>query len=234
MRALLFRLALAASLLFSAPALLAQASSLLPPPTADIEYIAKSGDTMIGIARRYLIEGQKHEVQRALWEHNQLKDKDRINPGHVVRIPENWVKNEAGRIELAHVEGDAQPGGQPLRKSATLSAGDELKTGKDGYVTILAQVPLNDMFGFSAELRSNTQGKGEFTMEFLENRPVLPSIQQGADVVVVVDSRHGESVPDGPEGKGEVRLGLAGFMQIVINLFAPLRALPPCRLICEL
>ena len=136
MRALLFRLALAASLLFSAPALLAQASSLLPPPTADIEYIAKSGDTMIGIARRYLIEGQKHEVQRALWEHNQLKDKDRINPGHVVRIPENWVKNEAGRIELAHVEGDAQSGGQPLRKGATLSAGDELKTGKDGYVTI--------------------------------------------------------------------------------------------------
>lgn len=136
MRALLFRLALAASLLFSAPALLAQASSLLPPPTADIEYIAKSGDTMIGIARRYLIEGQKHEVQRALWEHNQLKDKDRINPGHVVRIPGNWVKNEAGRIELAHVEGDAQSGGQPLRKGATLSAGDELKTGKDGYVTI--------------------------------------------------------------------------------------------------
>ena len=119
MRALLFRLALAASLLFSAPALLAQASSLLPPPTADIEYIAKSGDTMIGIARRYLIEGQKHEVQRALWEHNQLKDKD-----------------EAGRIELAHVEGDARSGGQPLRKGATLSAGDELKTGKDGYVTI--------------------------------------------------------------------------------------------------
>ena len=136
MRALLFRLALAASLLFSAPALLAQASSLLPTPTADIEYIAKSGDTMIGIARRYLIEGQKHEVQRALWEHNQLKDKDRINPGHVVRIPENWVKNEAGRIELAHVEGDAQSGGQPLRKGATLSAGDELKTGKDGYLTI--------------------------------------------------------------------------------------------------
>ena len=166
MRTLLFRLALAASLLFSAPALLAQASSLLPPPSADIEYIAKSGDTMIGIARRYLIEGQKHEVQRALWEHNQLKDKDRINPGHVVRIPGNWVKNEAGRIELAHVEGDARSGGQPLRKGATLSAGDELKTGKDGYVTI----KLADGF----EMRQVSRRRGDHQTQIVTTRRDLP------------------------------------------------------------
>jgi elongation factor G len=34
------------------------------------------------------------------------------------------------------------------------------------YVQALAEVPLADMFGYSTDLRSATQGKGEFSMEF--------------------------------------------------------------------
>ncbi len=37
---------------------------------------------------------------------------------------------------------------------------------QDGYCVIEAEVPLSEMFGYSTDLRSATQGKGEFSMEF--------------------------------------------------------------------
>lgn len=54
-------------------------------------------------------------------------------------------------------------------------------TGQDAAgdnVVVRGEVPLKEMFGYSTEIRSKTQGKAGFSMEFLTYRKVPASIQQ--------------------------------------------------------
>ena len=48
----------------------------------------------------------------------------------------------------------------------------------EAFTTVEAEVPLAEMFEYSTELRSATQGKGEFTMEFSRYAKVPFSIQE--------------------------------------------------------
>ncbi len=49
---------------------------------------------------------------------------------------------------------------------------------QDKYFTATANVPFSEMFGYSTALRSATQGKGEFTMEFAKYDPVPKQVQE--------------------------------------------------------
>jgi elongation factor G len=48
----------------------------------------------------------------------------------------------------------------------------------NAYLALEAEVPLSEMFGYSTDLRSATQGKGEFTMEFKKYSPVPRNVQE--------------------------------------------------------
>ena len=45
-------------------------------------------------------------------------------------------------------------------------------------VNIRADCPLSEMFGYSTDLRSSTQGKGEFSMEYKSHQPVSKDTQE--------------------------------------------------------
>ncbi len=49
---------------------------------------------------------------------------------------------------------------------------------RDDFAVIEAEVPLSEMFGYSTDLRSMSQGKATFSMEFSRYRPVPSSIQE--------------------------------------------------------
>jgi elongation factor G len=54
-----------------------------------------------------------------------------------------------------------------------------ISTSEDGvFSTIEAEVPLAEMFGYSTVLRSSTQGKAEFTMEFARYNSVPKSVTE--------------------------------------------------------
>ena len=49
---------------------------------------------------------------------------------------------------------------------------------RSGFAVILAEVPLSEMFGYSNDLRSMTQGKGSFSMEFLKYQKLPARFQE--------------------------------------------------------
>ena len=50
--------------------------------------------------------------------------------------------------------------------------------GNTGNVIVRAVVPLANMFGYATDLRSNTQGRGTFSMEFQKYEQVPANVEK--------------------------------------------------------
>lgn len=65
--------------------------------------------------------------------------------------------------------------------SGTISAKRGVILGSEarsGFTILQAEVPLSEMFGYSNDLRSMTQGKGSFSMEFLKYQKIPSRLQE--------------------------------------------------------
>jgi len=62
------------------------------------------------------------------------------------------------------------------------------------FATIDAEVALNEMFGYSTDLRSQTQGKGEFSMEYITHAPVARETQR--ELIAAFQAKKGEKKQD--------------------------------------
>ena len=62
------------------------------------------------------------------------------------------------------------------KRNGMIGASDISEDGSQA--TIQADVLLSQMFGYSTDLRSTTQGKGEFSMEYKEHQPIPRDAQE--------------------------------------------------------
>ena len=107
-----------------------------PPARADINYTVQPGDTLSGVARAHLVDGELPEAHRRLAAHNRLKDSNKLTPGTVLRIPKAWLRREAAGVIVLSVSGDVKSGGQLLMVGDRVPEGAEIRSGGKSYATL--------------------------------------------------------------------------------------------------
>ncbi|XP_053403561.1 elongation factor G, mitochondrial-like [Mercenaria mercenaria] len=130
-----------------------------------------AGQKVSGILFR-LRDGDHHAVDSSDWAFQQAAHgamKSVYEKGHwqILEPVMNVEVNAPSEFQSAVLQG--------LSKRSGIVTGTD---SNEGYFSIFCEVPLNNMFGYSTELRSQTQGKGEYTMEYSQYCPALPETQQ--------------------------------------------------------
>ena len=120
-----------------------------------------------------LLDGKHHEVDSsdlAFRTAASMAVKDAVlRAGPIILEPIMKVEVVAPEEYLGDILGDLSSRG------GTVGGLDPRQGGVQG---IIAHVPLANMFGYAGSLRSNTQGRGTFVMEFDHYAPVPPKVAE--------------------------------------------------------
>ncbi len=130
-----------------------------------------SGHRVVGV-RMVLTDGASHEVDSSEWAFYQASEfafQQAYEDG-TWQILEPVMKVEV----TAPDEFQGAVNAMLTRRSGFIVSSE----GSDGWFTAVVEAPLNEMFGFASELRSNTQGKGEYTMEYSRYAPAKTELQE--------------------------------------------------------
>jgi elongation factor G len=96
-------------------------------------------------------------------------------------VREYYPKGKPVALEplmLVSVEGPSEFQGE-IVKTLMQRRGIIVGTTEDeGFIRVDANVPLAEMFGYATVLRSSTQGKAEFTMEFARYAPAPSEVAE--------------------------------------------------------
>jgi elongation factor G len=148
-----------------------------------LENGVRAGYPMVDV-RVTLVDGKYHDVDSseiafkvagsyAIKEAAKRAKPVLLEPIFAVEVvaPEEFVGDVIGDLSRrrGHVEGQERRG---------------------NALVVTGKVPLSEMFGYATDLRSNTQGRATYTMQFEAYEEVPPSIAEK-----IVEQRMGEPVP---------------------------------------
>ncbi len=149
-----------------------------------------SGSKVVGV-RFVLVDGAHHEVDSSDWAFHQAT----CHAFEECFEDASWIILEP--IMSVEVSAPMEFQGNCV---ALMSQRNGMIKGIEGtadWFTADAEAPLNDMFGFASELRSCTQGKGEFAMEYARYAPARGEVQDR----VISDNQKGKATSGGKKTK---------------------------------
>ena len=130
-----------------------------------------AGYPLLGL-KATLYDGSFHDVdsnEMAFKVAGSLATKKLVDQGGAVLLePTMKVEVVMPEENMGDVVGDLN------RRRGIILGMDDISSGK----VVTAEVPLAEMFGYATDVRSSTQGRATFTMEFLKYSEAPPNVAQ--------------------------------------------------------